>query len=104
MKVELKDNKCIVTRETGDRPCAVSPAGESLLLHRVKMALIGQGHDVIKKRMWKDGHLFGNDTTQYIRTRSKKSGMMIYDPLYAIRNMAEDFNVERRVELAVERY
>lgn len=34
MKIELKKHLCIVTKEPGD-----------------------QGYDLIKKRMWKDGHL-----------------------------------------------
>lgn len=46
----------------------LSSKGESLLLYHVKTMLLRMGYDVIKKRMWKDGHLV-DDSRQYVRTR-----------------------------------
>jgi hypothetical protein len=67
---------------------------ESTLLYHIKLALIEQGYDVIKKRMWKDGHMYGDETTQYIRSRdmSKWDSFMIFDGDYAIRQIHHDFN------------
>ena len=101
MKVELQKSHCIITREEGD-PKIYS---ESLLLDKVKKELIKQGYDVIKKRMWKDGHLYGDDTLQYIRTRNvkdEKNFFQIYDNDYAIRPMVRDFN-EGSLDLWVDR-
>jgi len=90
MRVNLIEGQCNITREEDD-PKLYS---ESLLLHKVKTELINQGHDVIKKRMWKDGHLYGDDTLQYIRTRNPQATpfIMIYDGDYAIRAMIDDYN------------
>ena len=90
MKVEIIGNICKVTRESNDKKLY----NESLLLHKVKLELIKQGYDVIKKRMWKDGHLMGNDNTQYIRSRNPKAAdfMAIYDNTYAIKFSYEDYN------------
>jgi hypothetical protein len=90
LKVEIIGNVCKVTREATDKKLY----NESLLLHKVKLELIKQGYDVIKKRMWKDGHLMGDDTTQYIRSRNPKAEnfMMIYDGNWAIRANFEAYN------------
>ena len=72
---------------------------ESLVLHRIKLVLISQGYDVIKKRMWKDGHLMGDDQTQYIRDRQHK--FAIYDPDWQIRNLYEDYNNNEEITLSV---
>ena len=92
MQGELTESKIIVTREPSDKPYPLSAAGESRLMYHVKLALIGQGHDVIKKLMWKDGHLV-SDTEHYIRERSGKWGA--WYPAYAIRYATEDFNAGR---------
>ena len=101
MKAELNGNTCKVIREDGDGKIY----NESLLLHKVKKELIQQGYDVIKKRMWKDGHLMGNDTTQYIRSRKWNADnfMMIYDGNYAIRFSYEDYNNDGVLYLNIER-
>jgi hypothetical protein len=80
MKVEILNNvngapyKCVVTKEPGDkiRVCNREARGESTLLHHIKKILNARGYDLIKKRMWKDGHMMG-DMQQYLRTR-KPSG------------------------------
>ena len=70
MKVEIKGNACVVTREAGDPKYygVVNAAGESKLLYHVKKELNKQGYNLIKKRMHKDGHMV-DDLQQYLRAR-----------------------------------
>ena len=107
MQVKIEGNQCIVTREKGDRKYYRGGwgDGESQLLYAVKKILNARGYDLIKKRMWKDGHLWGDDTTQYLRTR-KPSGnplkdIYIFNDYWQIRGAEEDFNKEGRTVLAV---
>ncbi len=113
--VTIVGSSCFVYREDGDpvfRPSTSksswSPPGwygaESRLLHHVKLILNRRGYDLIKKRMWKDGHLFGTEHTQYLRSRSSKSvpSLCIYHADYAIEIAVEVFNKLGGVELAVE--
>jgi len=107
MKVTLEQHACIVEREPGDPKFhgVVSAAGESRLLHHVKQILNKQGNDLVKKRMWKDGHLV-DDMQQYLRTRSPKSpGAHVYilNNRWAIEGAEVDFNERGRVVLAVVR-
>ena len=56
--------------------------------------------------MQKDGHLYGNEETQYIRSRVIKPGVpyfMIYDGMWAIRQLQEPWNEKGEVTLLVER-
>jgi hypothetical protein len=108
MKVELKDHVCIITREKDD-PKYYGLGGESNIWYAIKVNLQKQGFDVIKKLMWKDGHLYGDDHTYYIRSRNlgKKFSnthewFQIYDNDYAIRAMTRDFN-EGELSLMVAR-
>jgi hypothetical protein len=107
MQVELNLEKriCIVTKESNDPVCSgiVNAKGESRLLYLIKKELIKQGFDVIKKRMYKDGHLV-DDLQQYVRTRSSKKGFMIYNNSWACYGAEEPFNKDGRVVLAVEVY
>lgn len=84
MIVTMKENSLVVER-------AGSPKiySESQLLHNIKVELITQGHDVIKKLMWKDGHMT-SDTQHYIRER--KGEFAIWDGNYQIRLANEAFN------------
>ena len=84
MKVELTEHECKVTRENDSKIY-----NESRLLHKVKVELIRQGYDVIKKLMWKDGHLVA-DTQHYIRER--KGNFAIWHSDYALRFNYEDYN------------
>ena len=97
MKVTLGERS--ITVERGDSPKVYS---ESLLLHKIKTELIAQGHDVIKKRMWRDGHIMGGDETQYIRER--KWNWCAFDNAYAIRLLHTDYNTRESVSLLVERW
>ena len=100
MLLQFKGNKLIVKREATDKKYygVVNAAGESNLLHAIKNELNKQGYDLIKKRMWKDGHLV-DDMQQYLRTRKKGAGkgegkkdIYIYSNFWAIRGANEDFN------------
>ena len=73
MILEFKGNALIVKREPTDKKYYGNhnAAGESNLLHAIKNELNKQGYDLIKKRMWKDGHLV-DDMQQYLRTRKKE--------------------------------
>ena len=73
---------------------------ESTLLYYIKEELIKMGFDVIKKRMWKDGHLVGGDETQYIRER--KHLFYIYDAEHESRLLHKDFNKEGFVFLQLQ--
>ena len=95
MKIHISLNKhsfgfISVTREESD-PKVYS---ESLLLYRLKLALNKKSFDLIKKRMWKDGHMMGGDDMQYLRSRNRKAkpGYQIFDGRYALRLTTEDFN------------
>jgi len=104
MKVELKENCCVVTREEGDPKFygIINAAGESKLLHHIKLELLKQGHKVIKKRMHKDGHLV-DDMQQYIRTKKGyKPSFHIWNSNWAISGAEEDFN-NGEVILSLER-
>jgi len=100
MKVTLKRFKgkdhglCIVDRGDGRKIYV-----ESLLMHHIKKELIKQGHDVIKKLMWKDGHMM-SDLQYYLRSRKIKSNdaFMLYDGKWMIRKTQDDYN-NGRLEL-----
>jgi hypothetical protein len=104
MKVTLNKYNLEVKKETGDK----NIYSESTFLHKIKKELIKQGYDVIKKRMAKDGHMFGSDTTQYIRSRDTKEnrkmgGFYVYDGNYALKLSYEDYNMKGVMSFNVER-
>ena len=108
MQVELGNHTCTVTRESGD-PKLYGGGwgdGESRLLYHVKLALIAQGYDVIKKRIQKDGHMMGDEFQQYIRTHNQKdpNGFSIYSGFYAIKGANEVYNQAGKVCLMVSRW
>lgn len=96
MKLEFKGENLIVTREPGDPKYygVINGKGESNLLHAIKNQLNKDGYDLIKKRMWKDGHMV-DDMQQYLRTRKKGAGkadIYILNNYWAIRGADVDFN------------
>jgi len=112
MKVEMKGNYCIVTREPGDPKFrntgwgANGNQGESRLLYHLKNLLNSMGYDLIKKRVQKDGHMMGDQYMQYLRTR-KPSGnpnkdIYIFNHRYAIQGAEVNFNERGETILAVE--
>ena len=105
MKVKIEGLHCIVTKEPGDPVFRNSgwASAESTFLYHVKKALIAQGHDVIKKRMWKDGHMM-DERQQYIRTRSRRSPkphLYIWNDSWAVYDAGREFNYAGEVVLAV---
>ena len=95
MKIELNTASLTITKEAGDKRYTRGYASaESGLLYDIRKALQAQGHDVIKKRMWRDGHLV-DTSQQYIRTRryySNPNGFAVYNSRYAIYDAGEKFN------------
>src|SRR4051812_4557841 len=53
-------------------------AAESRLLYGVLKALNGRGYGLIKKRLWRDGHMFGSEHTQYLRSFTVKAAPSLY--------------------------
>jgi len=103
MKVTLTERECIVEREPGDLKFygIKNAAGESRLLYYVKLILNAQGNDLIKKRMWKDGHLV-DEMQQYLRTRSKNSPglhIYIYNNRWQIEGAEKEYNRFGKVKL-----
>ena len=114
MIVSIVGCRCYVYREPGDpvfRPnrskISWSAPGwygaESRLLYNVQRILNERGYDLLKKRMWKDGHMFGCEETQYVRSRNLKAipSLYIYHANAALEIAAESFNVLGRVRLDV---
>lgn len=105
MKIELKTNNCVITQEPGDTKYygTANAAGESALLHAVKKQLNAAGHNLIKKRMWKDGHMM-DDMQQYLRSKSKQAGIQIFNPRWAIEGANDALNRDGQVVLSVVAY
>lgn len=105
MKIKLKRNVCVVTRESNDPKFygTTGAKGESNLLHAVKTKLNKQGFDFVKKRMWKDGHMV-DDMQQYLRERSPVNGrqLCIYNSRWAIEGANDPYNETGKVTLTVE--
>lgn len=101
--LNFKNNVCRVIKESGDPYFKNSgwTLSESIFLYHVKAELIKQGYDVIKKRMWRDGHLV-DETQQYIRTRSglsKLNDFAIYNSQYSLWDAGIEFNHNGKVDL-----
>jgi hypothetical protein len=115
MIVSIVGRTCYVYRQDSDpvfRPTeGVSSwsalgwyGAESRLLYHVQKTLNQRGYDLIKKRMWKDGHMVGTEYTQYLRSRDFQGSenLCIYHANHAIEIAAELFSTIGLVELAVE--
>lgn len=92
-----RDQRLTVTRQDTD----IRFKNESHFLYHLKLCLNTQGFDLIKKRMWKDGHMVC-DTQQYLRSRRQRNEthFVVYDDCYALRNAATDFNEIGEISLA----
>ncbi len=86
VKMNFKTNQCIVTREKGEKAIYK----ETEFYHKLKKEVQEQGHDVIKKLVQKDGHMFGDKWIYYIRERKWK--WCIVDPNWAIEQAQRTFN------------
>jgi hypothetical protein len=115
MIVSIIGRSCYVYKQDGDpmfRPnkgdSSWSAPGwygaESRLLYHVQKILNQRGYDLLKKKMWKDGHMFGTDHSQYLRSRDFQGAqsLCIYHANHAVEIAAELFNKISLVELAVE--
>lgn len=105
MKITFDGNGLTLTREEGDPKFygLRNGKGESNLLHYLKTELNKRGFDLIKKRMWKDGHLV-DDMQQYLRTRnqsSKTPHIYIYSHMWAVRGLESDWN-DGKVEVSMD--
>ena len=104
MKVELRTNSCVVTREANDKRHygTRNAAGESALLYAVKLALNDQGYDFVKKRMYRDGHMV-DDIQQYLRERDVRGQrcLAIYNGSFAVEGANDVLNREGVVRLIV---
>lgn len=105
MKLQFKGNTLTVTREDGDKKYhgMVNGRGESNLLYAIKLQLNQMGYDLIKKRMWKDGHLV-DESQQYLRTRKKNAGkadIYIFNNNWALRGAEEDWNNKGETQFIV---
>lgn len=114
MIVSIAGSSCYAYREPGDpvfRPnrskSSWSPPGwygaESRLLYNVMKILNARGYDLLKKRVWRDGHMFGTEHSQYLRSRNikKAPSLYVYHANAALEVAAESYNVLGRVELDV---
>jgi hypothetical protein len=108
MKVQVLEHVCVVTKEPGDPRFSgvVNAAGESRLLYHIKKELNKRGYDLIKKRMWKDGHLV-DSMQQYLRTRKKSDNnihdIYIYNGNWNVEGADERLNRDGTVTLTVVR-
>jgi hypothetical protein len=115
MIVTIVDHICYVYCQPGDpifRPnrtgSSWSPPGwygaESRLLHHVLRILNARGYDLIKRRMWRDGHMVGTEHTRYLRSRNVRGmpSLCIYHADHAVEVAAKSFNKLGRLALAVE--
>ena len=107
MKVTLniENGTCTVTKEKGDPRFKSTQwaQAESTFLHHVQKELIKQGYDLIKKRMWKDGHMV-DDSQQYLRSKKgldKPGTFCILNGNYSIEDAGIEFNKEGIVTLMV---
>jgi hypothetical protein len=93
MKINIFKNKIVVKKEPTDKKFYTCYGGwsdgESQFLYAVKQLLKKAGYDVIKKRMYKDGHLV-DDKQQYLRARN--GVWCAYNDHWAINGLNEDFN------------
>ncbi len=97
--MELKFNGTVleITREASDPKYygTINAASESKLLYAIKKKLNGMGFDLIKKRMWKDGHLV-SDMQQYLRAKKatgcKDKDIALYNMSWAIDGLNDRFN------------
>lgn len=104
MRVTINDDKtrCTIESEPGD------PAfrdggwgdGESRLLYHVKLALREQGYDMVKKRMWKDGHMV-DERQQYLRTRKGKPILAIWNDRWVIEGADDILRRDGHVSLTM---
>lgn len=106
-KLIWSDSHLTVIREEGDPKFygVLHGKGESSFLYWLKNLLNSQGFDLVKTRMWKDGHLV-SDLKQYLRVRSVYAVMKgapniaLHNEYWDIRGLECDWN-HGKVEIAL---
>lgn len=94
---DLERSVCFVDKlDPKNWPETIS--GNTALWYEIKKQLVAQGYDVVKKLMYKDGHMV-SDTEYYVRHR--KWLWAIWDGGYAIRFTATALNACDSVRLMV---
>lgn len=111
MKVKISGRSLTLYREEGDPRYKAGGWAEDpdgTVLYHLKKLLNAAGLDLIKKRMWRDGHLT-DDRRQYLRVRSpasKTPHIAIMDDSHAIRSLATDLmkNGEATLTIVLDYY
>jgi len=94
MKIIINKNVCKVYREEGDKKMP----NESRLLYQMKKILNANGFEFIKKLVYKDGHLYGDDNLHYLRAKKQNNDnsnngiYCIVDGNWQIRAPEKDYN------------
>lgn len=108
MALRITYSKNVMTVQTGTvgDPKPDKFYSETAFFHAVKTVLNrdhkapdGERFDLIKKLMYKDGHLFGDDHSYYLRDR--KWRFCIYDGFWAVRDICKEFNANGTVALTI---
>jgi len=77
-----------IIREEGDKKVY----NDSTLMRHIARKLNEMGYNVVKKLMWRDGHMVDDNLT-YIKTkRTDEQSFFIYDGAYNIRSAYKDYN------------
>lgn len=98
MKTTLTDGfSLVVEAEPGDPKFHK----ETAFWYALKKHLNAVGHDLVKKVMSKDGHMYGGDTYPYY-LRDRRGAYCFYDTEYALREIHKQWNTTGRVVLARE--
>jgi len=97
-EITINEHSIVVKREENDPKFygVCEAKGESNFLYWLKGILNKEPYnlDLIKKRMYEDGHMV-SDCQQYLRSRKIKKGkpyIMIYNSVWAIKGAEEDWN------------
>lgn len=107
MKITYLNNSLFINRHNGPKirkPGWEGTDPDSTFLHYVKTNLNKMGFSLVKVRISKDGHMFGNDNTLYLRSKRKGKGpdVMIYDSNYALRLAVDKYNAGEDVTLTID--
>lgn len=105
MKFQISGSVLTVIKESTDKKYygTRNAAGESNFLYDLKKQLSSKGFDLVKKRMWKDGHLV-DDMQQYLKTPKKSSKaphIYLYGGFWTARGLNDDFN-NGSVDISIE--
>lgn len=108
MQVTFSAGSVTLQREEGDPKFHGNAyaKGEHALLHYLKKFLNARGFSLIKKRIWKDGHLMGDEYQPYLKTPHRGANgapnICIYSGFYAIQGANERLNETGKVTLLME--